>query len=169
MADLLVQGLDALRARLNGLPDKLVKGAIKSGLRQAANIVKAQARANFNTGDGPSELSGALKASIRVTPRRGTPNRVVFNVVAGELTKAQSKKFGANSAFYALWVEKGHINRKLGMALRGSRAGIKATRAASTNNTPARPFMKPAIEARAQEAIDVMIAAIGDRLPETMA
>jgi HK97 gp10 family phage protein len=166
MADLPVQGLEQLRARLTGLPNKLIKGAIKSGLRQAANIVKAQAKANFSAAGGPNDLTGALKASIRVTPRRGTPTRIVFNVVAGELTKAQTKRFGADSAYYALWVEKGHINRKLGEALRGGKASVKAARAASSGNTPAHPFMRPAIEAKAQEAIDLMVETIGGRLSE---
>lgn len=167
MADLQVQGLDDLRRRMTGLADRLVANAIKAGLRQAANVVKAQAKANFPGDDGgPESVSGALKASIRVTPRRGTPSRVVFSVVAGELTKAQTKKFGADSAYYAMWVEKGHINRKLGEALRGGKAGVAAARKASTNNTPARPYMKPAIDAKAQEAIDIMIKTIGAKLPE---
>lgn len=166
MDNLKVQGLDDMRRRMTGLADRLVANAIKAGLRQGANVIKAQAKANFNAGGGPSDLSGALKASIRVAPRRGTPTRVVFNVVAGELTKAQTKRFGADSAYYALWVERGHINRKLGQALRGSKASLKTARAASTSNTPAHPFMRPAIDAKAQEAIDIMIKTIGDKLPE---
>jgi HK97 gp10 family phage protein len=166
MADLQVQGLDDMRRRMNGLADRLVAGAIKAGLRQGANIIKAQAKANFNAVGGPNDLTRALKSSIRVTPRRGTPTRAVVSVVAGELTKAQTKKFGADSAFYALWVEKGHINRKLGEALRGSKSSVKTRRAASTNNTPAHPFMRPAIDAKAQEAINAMIRVIGEKLPE---
>lgn len=169
MADLTIAGMDELRARMNGLPARLANGAIRSGLRQAANMVKAQAKANFSGAGGPNELTGALKASIRVTPRRGTPDRIVFNVVAGTLTASQTKKFGADSAYYALWVERGHINRKMGQALRGGKESMKAARAASTSNTPAHPFMRPAIEAKAQAAIDLMVQVIGSRLPELAA
>ncbi|MET3132865.1 hypothetical protein AAKU55_003146 [Oxalobacteraceae bacterium GrIS 1.11] len=165
MADLTVTGLDQFRVRLSALPDRMIQGCIKSGLRQGANLIRDQAKTNFNGAGGPTELTGALKASIRVTSRRGTPTRVVFNVVAGQLTKAQTKKFGANSAYYALWVERGHINRKLGEALRGSKAGVTAARAASTSNTPAHPYMQPAIESKAQAAIDMMVATIAARLP----
>jgi HK97 gp10 family phage protein len=168
MADLKIEGLADLRMRMEGVSDKLVKNVLRSGLRQGANVVRNQARANFDGAVGPSEITGALKASIRVTQRRGTPTRVVFNVVAGDLTSAQRKKFGTDAAFYALWVEKGHINRKAGQALRGSKAAITAIRAASTNNTPAHPFMRPAIQAKAQEAVDVMVQAIGARLPEVV-
>jgi HK97 gp10 family phage protein len=169
MAEIKIDGLAELRMRMEGVSDRLVKNVLRSGMRQGANVVRNQARANFNTAAGPDEITGALKASIRVTQRRGTPTRVVFNVVAGDLTGAQQRKFGANSAFYALWVEKGHINRKAGQALRGSKATLKAARAASTNNTPAYPFMQPAIETKAQEAIDVIVAAVGARLPEVVA
>jgi HK97 gp10 family phage protein len=168
MADLTITGLDALCARLVGLPDKLIKGSIRSGLRQAANVVKDQAKSNFSGAGGPNELTGALKASIRVTARRGTPDRVVFNVVAGTLTASQTKKFGADSAYYALWVERGHINRALGAALRGNKDSVKAARAESTNNTPAHPFMRPAIESKAQAAIDTMVEVITAKLSEDM-
>jgi HK97 gp10 family phage protein len=168
MADLKVQGLDQLRVRMAGISDKLVKNALRAGLRKGATAVRNQARANFNAAGGPNDLSGALKASIRVTPRRGTPTRVVFSVSAGALTKAQTKKFGPDSAYYALWVERGHINRKLGEALRGGTRKKAAARAASTNNTPAHPYMRPAIEAKAQEAIDIMIQTVAEKLPEVV-
>lgn len=166
MADLSVSGLADLSTLLAGLPERMVKNSLRVGMRKAANVVKSQAQANFDGVGGPNELTGALKASIRVTPRRGTPTSVVFNVVAGSMTGAQQKKFGMQSAYYALWVEKGHINRGLGQALRGSRASVKAARAASTSNTPAHPFMAPAIQAKAQEALDVLVQTVTDNLSE---
>jgi HK97 gp10 family phage protein len=166
MADLKITGLDDVRRRIEGVSDKLVKNVLRSAVRQGANVVRNQARANFNGAVGPNDVTTALRSSIRVTPRRGTPTRVSVSVVAGEMTKAQTKKFGINSAFYALWVEKGHINRKAGQALRGSKATLKTIREASTNNTPAHPFMQPAIETKAQEALNVIVQAIGEKLPE---
>lgn len=166
MADIQITGLAELRSRITNLPGRLVKNALKAGLRQAANIIKDQARQNFGQAGEPNELSGALKNSIRVIARSGTPTRVNFSVTAGSLSAAQQKRFGANSAFYALWVEKGHINRKLGEALRGSHAGRAAARKASTSNTPAHPYMKPALESKAKEALDKLTSVVKDRLPE---
>lgn len=166
MADLKMDGLDQLRMRMVGFSDRMLKKVLRPSVRKGANVVKTQARTNFNTAGGPNDLTGALKASIRVTPRRGTPTRVVVSVVAGDLTAAQIKKFGTKSAFYALWVEKGHINRGAGQALRGSKENVRAARAASTNNTPAHPYMQPAIESKAQEAIDIVISDVTSRLPE---
>lgn len=170
MADLTVKGLAELRAAFEQLPARLVNGAIRAGLRQGANLVKNQAKANFNHAPGPKDLTAALKASIRVTQRRGTPTRVVFNVVAGDLTKAQVKRFGKQAAFYALMVERGHwVNN--GKALAGGRKdAARARRIAGgeTRYVPAHPYMRPAIEAKAQAAIDVMIDTIGAKLPEAV-
>jgi len=168
MAELKIQGLDELRMRMNGVSDKLLKRVLRPSVRKGANVVRTQARDNFNTAGGPNDITTALKASIRVTPRRGTPTRVVVSVVAGDLTGAQIKKFGKKAAFYALWVERGHINRAAGQALRGSKAGVKAARAASTNNTPAHPYMQPAIETKAQEAIDIVVQDVTARLAEAV-
>ena len=168
MAELKIEGLDELRMRMNGVSDRLLKRVLRPSVRKGANVVRNQARDNFNTADGPNDITTALKASIRVTPRRGTPTRVVVSVVAGDLTGAQIKKFGKKAAFYALWVEKGHINRKAGQALRGSKASIKAARAESTNNTPAHPYMQPAIETKAQEAIDIVVQDVTAKLAEAV-
>jgi len=164
--DLTITGLAELQMRMSGVSDRLLKKVLRPSVRKGANVIRNQARANFNIAGGPNDITVALKSSIRVTPRRGTPTRVVVSVVAGDLTGAQIKKFGKKAAFYALWVEKGHINRAAGQALRGSKAGVKAARAASTNNTPARPYMQPAIESKAQEAIDLVIQEVTNRLAE---
>jgi HK97 gp10 family phage protein len=167
MADLKIEGLADVQTRLSGISDKLVKNVLRSSLRQAANVVREQARTNFDgAAPHPNALTRALQASIRVTARRGTPTRVTYSVVAGDLTQAQQKRLGAAAAFYALWVEKGHINRKAGEALRGGKRSKAEARAASTNNTPAHPYMQPALEAKAQEAIDVLVQSVRDKLPE---
>jgi HK97 gp10 family phage protein len=163
--------LAALRTNLEQFPARLAKNVLRSSLRRGATVVRDQARANFRPagstgGEGPQTLTGALRASIRVAARRGTPTRVVVQVVAGELTTAQKKRFGVQAAFYAFMVEKGHINRKLGQALRGSKAGVRAARAASTSNTPAHPFMRPAIEAKAAAVIDTIASTVQSRLDE---
>ena len=168
MAELKIDGLDELRRRMGGVSDRLLKKVLRPSVRKGANIVRNQARANFNTAGGPNDITTAQKSSIRVTPRRGTPTRVVVSVVAGDLTGAQIKRFGKKAAYYALWVEKGHINRAAGQALRGSKAGVRAARAASTNNTPAHPYMQPAIETKAQEAIDTIVLDVTTRLPEVI-
>lgn len=138
MADLSVSGLTALRSRLDSLPGKLVKNALKAGLRQAANLVKDEAK-----GRVPAD-TGALKASLRVVSLKGSPSRIAFGVVAGALSSAAQKKFGQKSAFYAVFVEKGTVAMK------------------------ARPFMLPALESKAQAAIDKVAEVVADKLQESL-
>ena len=65
-------------------------------------------------------------------------------------------------------MERGHINRKLGEALRGSRAEATAARKDSSSNTPAHPYLKPALDAKAQAAIDTLVSTIISKLPEVV-
>lgn len=175
MANVTVSGLDSLKVRLDALPRNMVQNIFRKAVRQAANLIAAKARTNFvgavvaiggarSDTANPQIVSGALKASIRVVPRRGTPDRVVFNVVAGDLSSAQKKTFSANSAYYALWVERGHINRKMGNALRGSRAFKLNSRATSESNTPAHPFMAPAVVSEGDAAIELIIESVTAQL-----
>lgn len=170
-----VLGAAELQARLRVLPSSMVKNILSKAVREAANIVKDQAKANFASavsalGGGPSDtsnphlVSGALMASIRTVARRGTPTRVVFNVVAGKFNAKQKDTFGAESAYYAMWVEKGHINRKLGDALRGSRQFKAYQRATSMANTPAHPFLAPALEAHKADIINKISESISSQL-----
>lgn len=160
MADIVIEGLEGIAASLNSIAPRLAKNALAAGMRQAANVIKDQAKANFNGAGGPTELTGALKASIRTVQRRGTPDRVVFNVVAGTLTAAQVKKFGPESPFYALWVEKGHINRKMHDALFGTRRFKAYQRQVSESNTPAHPYMAPAAAEKGQQALDTLVETV---------
>jgi HK97 gp10 family phage protein len=168
MANLDAAKLAGIRINLQQLSPKLANKILRPSLRRGSNIVRDEARANFGSNGGPNSISGALRASIRVVARRGSPTRVSFGVFAGDLTASQKKRFGAEAAFYAFMVEKGHINRRAGQALRGSAAGRQATRAASTSNTPAHPFMRPAIVAKAGSVIDTVANEVRSRIREAL-
>ena len=160
-------GLNELKAKLAALPSGIQNNIMRSAVRQGANVVKDAAKENFpGSDDGPESLTGALKASIRVSPGKGSQTLAVAYVMAGTLTPAQTKKFGADSAFYALWVEKGHINRKMNDALRGSQAFKRGQRATSTSNTPPHPFMRPALDNNISAVIDAMTQTISSKLPD---
>jgi HK97 gp10 family phage protein len=140
MAELEMQGWAEIKERLLGMPDKMVNNVLRGAMRDGANLVKGYAQ-----GLCPVE-TGALKASIRVVARRGTPTRVVFNVVAGgDFSAAKASKYGIGAAYYAVFVERGTVH------------------------APSHPFMQPALEEGAQSVLDTVIQSIGDRLPETVA
>lgn len=157
MADIVVEGLEGIAASLSSIAPRLAKNALAAGMRQAANVIKEQAKANLIPVSPQDQLTGALKASIRTVQRRGTPDRVVFNVVAGTLTAKQVQKFGPESPYYALWVEKGHINRKMHDALFGTRRFKAYQRQVSESNTPAHPYMAPAAAEKGQQALDTLV------------
>lgn len=169
MADISITGLNQLSAALSNVAPRLAKNALAAGMRQAANIVKDQAKTNFNGAGGPTDLTGDLKRSISTVQRRGTQDRVVFNVVAGKLTTAQINKYGRDSPYYALWVEKGHINRKMHDALFGMRRFKAYQRQVSESNTPAHPYMAPALQSKAQEAVDACAQMVIERFEAAVA
>ncbi len=170
MAELQMEGWAEIKSRLVDLPDKLVKSVLDQSMRQAANVVREAARENFDRGDPyPNEISGALRASIRTVRRRGTPTRVVYNVVAGgDFSSAKAAKYGVKAAYYALFVEMGHwVNT--GKALGGSKKDAARERriaAGETSFVKPHPFMRPAIEQNAQLAVDFVMVGVSDRLPE---
>lgn len=172
-----VTGVNELQLRLTALPGALSQSILRRAVRQGANVIAAKGRANFTEAVAaigaarsdtlnPHTLSGALRASIRVVERRGTPTRVVFNVVAGSLSGAQKKKFGADAAYYALWVERGHINRKVNQALRGGARLKQHYRMTSTSNTPAHPFLRPAVDSESSLVIQTISSSVIQQLGE---
>jgi hypothetical protein len=172
-----VSGGAELQARFASLPAKLAQSVMRKAVRQGANMIGARAKENFSAAVtalggahsdtlNPHMVSGALRASIRTVERRSTPTRVVFNVVAGDLSGAQKSKFGASSAYYAMWVEMGHINRKMGQALRGSRAFVLHQRETSESNTPAHPYLGPAVTSESPAVVEAISSSVASQLDQ---
>ena len=139
-----VKGLSELQAFMDQLPAKLQNNVMRGALRAGIKPMKEMAVANCPIGD-PSETNkrkynlyaGALRDSIRVSGRIDTKNnRVVARVVAGGKTKS-----GAN-VFYAHMVEFGTRPHALSKGGEVTHPG-----------TAPRPFMRPAIDSQAQNAI----------------
>lgn len=165
MAKLKIRGLAEMKDRLKNIPPRLLKNSLRAAVRQGANVIKDAAVAL-----APVE-SGALRASIKVVPRKGTPTQVVYSVAAGgDFTAAKKRKFGIDAPFYAYFVEHGHLNRKKGDALKGGSRRKTARRAAlieyGAPQTPPHPFLRPALESHAQQALDVMVSVLREKLPE---
>lgn len=167
-----VKGLSALTQQLHELPAKIEKNILRGGLRAAAKVIadEAKRRAPVRT--------GALRKSIRVaTGFDRKHGRVTATVRAGD-----------DKAFYAHWVEFGtdrHIIAGEGVALgrRGRALGIAAINRrakrglringtfVATANHPGskeRPFMRPALDHAAGEAVDVMAGYIRARLGQVV-
>lgn len=138
MAELQMEGWAELKPKLLDLPDKLVNNILRAAMRQGANVMRDEAKALC-----PVD-TGALQASIRTVARRGSRDKVQFNVVAGgAFTATKEERYGMKAPFYALFVEYGH----------------GGPRPAGPH-----PFMRPAVESTAELAIDFVMTGISDRL-----
>ena len=136
MADVHVTGLSELQKFLDELPVKIEKNIMRGALRAGMNVVKPVAQANAH------KVSGLMAAGLKV----GTRVRV------GTVT-ASLKATGPHG-FLAKWVEFGtrahNIASKTGGWL--SFGGIFAKSVAHPGARPF-PFMRPALDGQAQNAV----------------
>lgn len=164
-----VEGLDDLRILLQQkLPDDIQKRALLATLNKAAKPIIQEARARAPV------LTGRMKKAIySFRSRKSTKEKavVMIGVKSGH-------KYGAKDAYYWRWVEFGRGVVKVGKK-RGARRG--GERARSLGNptvgwfgkevkaAPAKPFMRPAFEAKKTEAIEVFRATMKGEIEKTAA
>jgi HK97 gp10 family phage protein len=96
MANDYVVGAAEMRVRTQSIQGNFLTGTVNSALKQAAEIIKADAIRRV-----PVD-SGALRDSIRVVQRRGSPTTAEVSVVAGNAN-------GKDGVIYAAFVEKGTL------------------------------------------------------------
>lgn len=151
MSETTVKGLADLQRALDQLPAKIEANIMRGAMRAATKVIAEQAAANVNS------ISGTLAASITVGTRlrRGT---VTGRVVAG----SRAKK-GKESAFYARFVELGTAAHVI-KARKPNK--MLALGVAQVQHPGARkhPFLRPALDAKGQEALEAMREYIRRRL-----
>jgi HK97 gp10 family phage protein len=146
-----VQGLAELDAKLQNLPEEIVKKLFRKALRASGQVIQkeVQSRAPVKVEDsGPKSNSlppGALKADIKtrvsVTPQKGTGS---VNIGPGK-----------NTAHVARWVENGH-----------NLVGHKPNKKKTGKKTKPRPFMRPALDASGEKAVETFAKVLGDAISE---
>jgi HK97 gp10 family phage protein len=170
MADLVyVAGLKELQEALRQLPKNIARNVLRGGVAAGAAVIRkeAQARAPFyypagsytDLATGKTHVGklqdghpppGTLKRSIvqKQINELSNETKQVFYVTVrkGKKYQKQGKKGNlSQDAYYATWVEFG------------------------TAKMAARPFMRPAFEAKKAEAIQAIKAYIEKRIPEEVA
>lgn len=147
MSDEIIKGGRELDAMLKSLAPKIEKNIMRAALRAGANELRAEARANVPVDEG------YLRASIRVSTR-GKGGKVYASL-----------KAGGKKAPHANLVEFGTKPHKIlpkdggGLAIGG-----KVVAAIDHPGARPKPFMRPAFDARAQQAIGAVAAKIRERL-----
>lgn len=148
--DIKVEGLAELQALLDELPAKIEANVVRGGLRQAAKVVEAEAKRLCPVGK-----TGALQDSIRVSMR----------AKHGHISA--TVKAGGGKVFYAAMVEYGTARHWIKPKNRKSLfvAGL-LREAVDHPGAKKQPFMRPAIDGKASEAVDTMAAYMRDRIPK---
>jgi len=136
MSDIRVKGLADLNKFLQQLPAKVEQSVLRGALRAGANVVMAEAKANVPVDSG--QLRDGLKVSTN--SRRG---RVTAKV------KATGKH-----AFIAPWLEYGTAAHKI-TAKKGKGLFFGGLFVKGVQHPGARPkpFLRPALDGRAQDAV----------------
>jgi HK97 gp10 family phage protein len=132
-----VQGLDELQRTLTRtLPDKLQGRAMQAALTKGARpiITKAKALAPQDTG----RLKRAIYAFRDKASTRTREGRLISVRTGKRLRKSN------RDAFYWKWIEFGHRTR------------ASKTQAGVVRLVPARPFMRPAFEAKKLAALEII-------------
>jgi HK97 gp10 family phage protein len=150
MSEIEVTGLAGLQALLDELPARIESNVVRGGLRSAAKVVEMEAKRLCPVGK-----TGDLRDSIRVT-LRSKHGHISATVKAGNA-----------KAFYAHMVEFGTARHWIKPKNRKSLfvAGL-LREAVDHPGAKKEPFMRPAIDGKADEAIDAMAAYLRDRIPK---
>lgn len=155
-----IQGATEIKRALSELPVKLEAKLLRAALKAGAQVILVDVQARTPV------RQGALRASERVsvTTRRGV---VHAKIISG------GKRAGAD-VFYANWVERGtkpHLIRaKLAKRLRigGVRATVLFPIKVQHPGARAKPFMAPALAAKATEAVNAVAAYLRTHLAEAV-
>lgn len=164
MSEVHVTGLADLQKLLDTLPAKLEANVMRGALRAGANVIKEQAKVNVPVGKPGTRnaerygaYAGALRDSIRVGAR----------IKGGTVTayiKAGGKTKGGADAYYATMVEFGTKPHYITINGSGKEAGRANYRSlviggqfvgpyVAHPGARSRPFMRPAMDAKATEAV----------------
>ncbi len=135
MADDFVKGLDALLAEMKELAPNIEKESLRTGVFRAAQFMRDRLKeaAPVSGGDPPkggrfkAYPPGTLRRSLKAKRRRGT---------RGEAAA------GVTGAFYARWVEHGHVLKSHGK--NGQVIG----------HVPPNPFIRGTFEANKEQAME---------------
>jgi HK97 gp10 family phage protein len=152
--DVHVTGLSELNKFLEDLPVKIERNILRSALRQGANVILAAARSGVPVGPTSSEnakiyggYAGALRDSLHVSTR-SNGGTVIGRVVAGGKMKS-----GAD-VYYAHFIEYGTRPHRIeNLNKKAIAFGGQIFKSVEHPGAPPHPFLRPALDARAQDAV----------------
>ena len=145
-----VQGLRELQAALKELPDRIARNVLRGSVSAGAAVIRKEAAARAPVSTGPKRQGqpppGTLKRSVYQKQIRNLSSLVrqtfIVSVRKGKKYRNQGKKGNlSQDAWYARFVEFG------------------------TAKMAARPFLRPAFEARKGDAVAAIKDYLARRIP----
>ena len=158
----IVGGAD-LAAFLKMLPKKLETNIMRAALRAGASVIAKEAKNNLSV-----HKTGALKKSIRTSSHSQQGTVFAYARAGGNRSGASKDK----SAFYSAFIEYGSaahiITPKKGKLLKfTAKDGSSVTTSkVSHPGFSAKPFMRPAFDAKGPEAVAAVAQKIRERLSQ---
>jgi HK97 gp10 family phage protein len=147
MSNISIKGGKELSEFLQTLPVKIEKNLLRGALRSAAKIISDEAKRNAPVQDGD------LRDSIRVSTR-GRKGQVTASV-----------KVGNKKVYYARFIEYAVSAHNIdGKGAGFLNFGGLFAKSVNHPGTQAKPFLRPALDSRSNEAINEVGLYIGKRL-----
>ena len=153
MAEVKIEGLAELHTLLQELPARIEANVLRGGMRAGAKVIEEEAKRLAPIGKDV-QTAGELRDSIRISmrSRRGKVSATI--------------KAGGKKAWYARLVEFGtaaHLIRP-----KNKKSLFFAALARTEVHHPGakkKPFMRPALDSKAQQAVQTLAQYIRARLP----
>lgn len=142
-----VNGMDSLADMLRALPDKVKQDkSLARGLKKGAGVIRAQAKGNL-AANGDVD-SGRLANEMTISQKKESVPGLVEVVLkpSSKLTSVVRKDrwskepVPARPSKYAHWIEEGFLHKVEN----------------GTEEVPAHPFMRPAVDTKRDEALRVI-------------
>lgn len=146
-----IDGLAQLQLALRELPKTAEGSALADAVRAGANVIRDEAKSRAPRHAGPYE---GKKGKRPGTLKRGIVVRITRRISQGYVTATitVSKK-----AWYGRLVEFGHrIVGRLPKAKGAERAKARRAQHALGRNVPPKPFLRPAMDVKAEEAVTTL-------------
>ena len=149
-------GFDRIAQLLEQLPENLRRKALKDGLRKGSEVIADEARRLVAVD------TGQLRDSIRVRPATKLRNKataVGYRVVAGD-GDYKGDTFYGSFLEYGFWKQPTYIINNRIYSVKRGRGNAFATW------EPLQPFMRPALERKAENAVIICAWAIRAQVEE---
>ena len=153
MSDVQIKGLAELQKALEQLPAKVEANIMRAALRAGAKVIAAEAKQGVNSVSG--DLAASVRYGAKIDKRDG---KVEAYIRAG----GKAKK-NRNNVYYAHMVENGTVAHIIKARPPNKMLAIGYAQVQHPGSRK-RPFMRPAMDTKAQSAIEAVREYIRNRL-----